>query len=372
VCLLDSGHHCRTSRHQAGDHTSRQQKRAIVRDYAGGSDAIGLFQSLTTLVPLAVLWWLALHFAASHPWVTGLATAGITLFLVRVFALMHECGHGSLFRSRRANRSAGFVFGVISGMPQYVWSQHHDYHHRHNGNWERYRGPLSTLAVDEYLLLSPAQRRRYWLSRHIALAPLGGFVYLILNPRLNWVRGNLALCLHLLRRRPLAAFECRYWKGWSEYRHMTANNLALGCALTAMCLAVGATGLVLGLYVASLSVAGGVGIMLFTVQHNFEDAYATSTAGWDLDQGALAGTSFLVLPPWMNWFTANIGYHHVHHLSAAIPNYRLAACHEDNLHLFAAVPRIRLGQVPAALKCLLWDRASGRIVPLEKARLPEA
>lgn len=319
-------------------------------------------------MPLALLWILAVLLAARHPWLTVLATIGITLFLVRVFALMHECGHGSLFRSQWVNQLAGFVFGVISGMPQYVWSQHHDYHHRHNGNWERYRGPLSTLSVDEYILLSPAQQRRYWLARHIALAPLGGFVYLIFNPRFNWLKGNLALLWHLLRLRPANAFQCCYWKTWTEYRHMTANNIALGCALTAMCMAAG-TGLVMAIYLASLSVAGGIGIMLFTVQHNFEDAYATTTSEWDLDRGAIDGTSFLVLPGWMNWFTANIGYHHVHHLSAAIPNYRLVACHRENHQLFTAVPRIRLSQVPAALKCLLWCRVTRRIIPLRRAVL---
>jgi omega-6 fatty acid desaturase (delta-12 desaturase) len=139
--------------------------------------------------------------------------------------------------------------------------------------------------------------------------------------------------------------------------------MVLCSALVAMCMAFG-TGLVMAIYLTSLSVSGGVGIMLFTVQHNFEDAYATCSADWDIDRGAMAGTSFLVLPGWMNWFTANIGYHHVHHLSAAIPNYRLVACHRENQQLFTAVPRIRLGQVPASLKCLLWDRVSRRIIPL--------
>ena len=147
---------------------------------------------------------------------------------------------------------------------------------------------------------------------------------------------------------------------------MTANNIVLLSSLVALCMLVG-TGLTLTIYTLSLSVAGGVGIMLFTVQHNFEDAYATSTDDWDLDQGAMTGTSFLVLPGWMNWFTANIGYHHVHHLSAAIPNYRLVACHLANQGLFDRVPRIRLSQIPASLKCLLWDRGTGRIVPLSKA-----
>jgi acyl-lipid omega-6 desaturase (Delta-12 desaturase) len=331
---------------------------------------VGALQSLTTLVPLALLWVTAILVAAWSLWLTALATIGITLFLVRVFALMHDCGHGSLFRSSRANQVMGFVFGVISGMPQYVWSQHHDYHHRNNGNWERYRGPLGTLSVDEYVALSPAQRRRYWLARHIALAPLGGFIYLVFNPRFNWLKGNLALLWHLLHGRPPSTFQCRYWKTWKEYRHMTLNNLVLLSALTAMCMAAG-TALVLTIFTLSLSVAGGVGMMLFTVQHNFEDSYAADTADWDLDRGAMAGTSFLVLPRWMNWFTADIGFHHVHHLSAAIPNYHLVACHRENLQLFDAIPRIRFTQVPAALKCLLWDRVSGRIIPLRKAVLAE-
>lgn len=325
-------------------------------------------QTLTTLVPLAMLWVVAIWGAEHSLWLTALATVGITLFLVRVFALMHECGHGSLYRSPSANRLMGFAFGVISGMPQYVWSQHHDYHHRHNGNWERYRGPLATLSVDEYMLLGPSQRRRYWLARHILLAPVGGFLYLILNPRINWLKGNAALLWHLLRGQSIATFQCRYWKTWKEYRHMSANNIVLAGALVAACITVG-TGLALSIYVLSLSVAGGVGIMLFTVQHNFDNAYATSTNGWDLDQGAMTGTSFLVLPGWMNWFTANIGYHHVHHLSAAIPNYRLVACHREYQHLFDSVPRVRLSEVPAALKCLLWDRSSERIIPLSKATL---
>jgi omega-6 fatty acid desaturase (delta-12 desaturase) len=341
-------------------------KRALVREYAGGADLIGAMQSITTLVPLALLWIVAILGAGYSLWLTALATVGITLFLVRVFALMHECGHGSLFRSPWANRAMGFVFGVNSGMPQYVWSQHHDYHHRNNGNWERYRGPLSTLSVDEYSALSPGMRRRYWLARHIAFAPLGGFVYLVFNPRFNWLKGNIALLLNLLRGKPVAAFATRYWKSWKEYRHMTANNIVLLGALTALCLAAG-TALVLTVFIVSLSVAGGVGIMLFTVQHNFEDSYADNNDTWSLDQGAMTGTSFLVLPGWMNWFTANIGFHHVHHLSAAIPNYRLVACHRANLGLFAAIPRIRLSQVPASLKCLLWDRATRRIIPLSKA-----
>ncbi len=110
------------------------------------------------------------------------------------------------------------------------------------------------------------------------------------------------------------------------------------------------------------TLAGGAGLLLFAVQHNFEQSYASGDEGWDYDRGALEGSSFLQLPGWLNWMTANIGYHHVHHLSARIPSYCLVACHDENAALFSQVRRIRLAQVPAALKCILWDTVTQRIV----------
>jgi omega-6 fatty acid desaturase (delta-12 desaturase) len=143
------------------------------------------------------------------------------------------------------------------------------------------------------------------------------------------------------------------------------NNVVLFASWAVMCWAVGAS-LFFPLYVISVSLAGGAGIMLFTVQHNFNQAYAADTEHWDYDQGAMHGTSFLVLPSWLNWFTANIAYHHVHHLSAKIPNYRLAACHAENEALFAEVTRVKLGEIPSALHCLLWDAKAQRIISVHE------
>ncbi len=350
------------------DLSFEQRKRAIARKFGEGSNAIGALQSLNTLLPLVLLWVLALWSFSRHPWLCLLAAVGITMFLVRVFSLLHECGHGALFRSRRLNAALGFVFGVISGMPQYVWSQHHDFHHRTNGNWERYRGPLTTMTVRDFAAMPEQGQRRYRLARQLWLAPLGGFVYLIFNPRFNWLKGNLALLLHLARGRPFADFSTRYWKTWKEYRHMSGNNLVLLSIIALMCINFGAARF-FTLYLIPLSISGGIGIMLFTVQHNFEHAYATDTAHWDIDQGALKGTSFLVLPGWLNWFTAHIGYHHVHHMSAAIPNYRLVQCHRENADLFESVPRLRLKDVPRALRCLLWDEKAERIISFEEFEL---
>jgi omega-6 fatty acid desaturase (delta-12 desaturase) len=337
----------------------RRQKQAIVRAHARPETWRGLGQVATTLIPLGLLWWAAIESVAVSWWLTAAVMTAMSLFYVRVFALLHECGHGSLCRSRWLNRGAGFVFGVLSGMPQYVWSRHHDYHHRTNGDWERYRGPLTTLAVDEYAALSAAQQRSYRRARHLAFAPLGGFVYLIFNPRFNWLRGSLSWFVNRVRGRPTQ--PSRYWKTASEYWHMTANNLVLLGAWALMCWAIDPVHFFV-VYLATVSIAGAGGIILFTVQHNFEHAYASPTAGWCPEAGALEGTSFLILPAWLNWFTANIGYHHVHHISAAIPNYRLVQCHRENEQLFASVPRVRLSQVPAALKCILWDRVAARII----------
>lgn len=348
-------------------------KRTIVHAHARPDDASGLLASALTLLPLAALWVLAVLSAAVSYWLTAVVVVLMSLFLLRVFVLMHECGHGSLFLSPGLNKGFGFAFGVLSGMPQHVWSKHHLFHHATNGNWSRYRGPLNIVAASDYAAMSAGQQRRYRNARSLWLAPLGGFVYLLLNPRLTWLRGSLGLAAHVVRRKILqprvslrahaSTFETPYWNSAAEYRHMGWNNVAL---LTLWLLVGALVGPVLFLAcaVASVSLAGAAGIVLFTVQHNFEHSYASGEEGWDSDRAAVEGTSFLILPPPLNWFTANIAYHHIHHLSARIPFHRLRACHEEYEHLFGDVRRITLAQIPAALKCVLWDTEARRIIPV--------
>ena len=357
----------------------RRHKCALVRRFAKSDDLKGLTQLFTTLVPLVLLWWSAIRCADLSPWLPVVPSLLLVLFLVRAFGLMHECGHGSLFRSPGLNRAVGFLLGVLSGMPQYVWSQHHHYHHTHNGNWDRYRGPYTTLSVDEYAALSRARQRMYRIKCSMAAAPLAGFIYLIFNPRFTWLKGSVGLLIHTLRsklaeprvslRTHAANYRSRHWKSPREYRHMLWNNLVLLAVWACMCSLCGAT-LFFGIYLLSLSIAGGVGIVLFTVQHNFEHAYASDGKHWNRDTGAIQGTSFLVLPRWLNWFTVNIGYHHIHHLAASIPNYRLVECHEEYQHLFSSVPRVKLHEVPRALRCILWDRRAQQIISMTEYRRP--
>jgi acyl-lipid omega-6 desaturase (Delta-12 desaturase) len=322
-------------------------------------------------------WWLAVAGSRVSGWLTVAMVPVISLFTLRVFALMHECGHGSLFRSARLNRIFGFLLGVIAGMPQYVWSQNHSYHHAHNGNWDAYRGPYTTLSVDEYAALSRLGQRFYRLKCSMACAPIAGFIYLIFNPRFTWIKGTLSLLWYVLKSKlaqpaqPLrtlaASYVTRYWKSPKEYRHMSFNNIVLLSVWALMCFAVG-TALFFAIYVTSLSLAGAGGIVLFTVQHNFKHSYASDAKRWDYDTGAIEGTSFLVLPAWLNWFTANIGYHHVHHLSSRIPNYCLIKCHDEYRHLFTEVTRVKLVHVHASLKCILWDTRAQQIISVEEYR----
>jgi omega-6 fatty acid desaturase (delta-12 desaturase) len=354
----------------SSDHVKDQQ-RTIVRRHSHSSNVKGATQVLTTLACLALAWAMALTAARVSDVATVAATLLIVLFTLRVFALMHECGHGSLFRSQRLNRAGGFALGVVSGMPQYVWSQHHNYHHAHNGNWERYRGPYTTPSLDEYSAMSAARQRLYRCKCSLAAAPLVGFIYLIFNPRFTWLKGSIGLLIHVLKAKAMQpdvplrhharAYQTRYWASNREYRHMLWNNVVLLILWTGMSWAFGAA-LFFKIYLISVSLAGGAGVVLFTVQHNFEHAYASNSRDWDYTSGALQGTSFLILPAWLNWFTVDIAYHHIHHLSARIPNYCLAECHHEYEHLFADVTRVKLSQLHAALKCILWDARAERII----------
>jgi omega-6 fatty acid desaturase (delta-12 desaturase) len=355
----------------------KQQKRTIVRRHAQSDDVKGLTQVLMALASLALLWWVAVLSVGVSCWLTVAVVLLISLFSLRVFVLMHECGHGSLFRTQRLNRAFGFLLGVVSGMPQYVWSLHHSYHHAHNGNWEKYRGLYTTLSVDEYAAMTGMQQRMYRHKCSIAFAPFAGLIYVIFNPRFTWLKGSIGLVSHIVKRKVAqphlsmkahaASFETRYWRSDKEYWQMFWNNVLLLSAWVLMCWAIG-TVLFFSIYLVSASLAGGAGVILFTVQHNFKHSYASDGRHWDYDTGAIEGTSFLILPRWLHWFTANIAYHHIHHLSAKIPNYRLVRCHNEYQYLFSDVTRLKLAQIPQALKYILWDTRAQRIISVAEYR----
>ena len=355
--------------------TLKSQKNALIAEYAIRNNLKALMQTTTTILPYFVLFYLAIESLKISYWLSAGLTLLLTLFVIRVFVMLHDCGHNCLYEKPRENKIVGFIFGVLCGVPQYVWSKHHDYHHATNGNWNKYRGPLAVLSVDQYSELSDKGKRSYANSRNLRLAPMAGFLYFIFNPRFTWLKGSIEFFIFFFKKKLTniskpateinAEFETKYWNTWQEYRHMTANNMVL---LSVWALASNYFGVIefFSIYIIALSLAGAIGIVLFTVQHNFEESYAAGDEDWDYFIAALDGTSFLQLPKFMNWFTADIAFHHIHHLSARIPNYNLVKCHEKYHHLFDRVRRIKLSEIPNAFKFIIWDNHTNKIISVEQ------
>jgi omega-6 fatty acid desaturase (delta-12 desaturase) len=344
----------------------------LIEKYAGRSDMKAAIQCLNTLVPYFLLFYFAMQSLTSFSWaVSAILIFVLSLFIVRIFMLMHDCGHKSLFKTQWLNTVWGFITGVLVGMPQYVWSQHHNYHHSTNGNWEKYRGPLNILSVAEYEKLPPGKQKFYSRSRNILLAPLGAFMYFIFNPRVNWVLGSIKFLFDVLGNKInnpgtllktlISEQKSRFWKSGMEYLHMTLNNIALLSIWGAASWYFGAATF-FTIYIVSLSLAGAAGIIVFTTQHNFEGSYASNSKEWDYYLGAQKGSSFFTFPKVINWFGADIAYHHIHHLSARIPNYNLARCHREYASMFEEVTRLRLRDIPKSFKFILWDEKGQRII----------
>lgn len=353
----------------------KQKKQDLITQYAVRHNGFALYQVLSTIFPYCLFFYLAIVTQTISYWLTALCIGVLILFIMRVFMMMHDAGHGCLFVKPWQNRIVGFIMGVLCGVPEYVWSKHHAYHHATNGNWSKYRGPLAVLSSEEYAKLSKKKQKSYVNSRNILLAPFAGFMYFIFSPRFTWIKGSLqfvVFCVKSKLKQPqidinkiASQFETGYWANWKEYRHMAANNVVLFSLLIVGCWLFGATPFLV-VYFIALSLAGALGIILFTVQHNFEGSYAVGDDGWDYNTAAIEGTSYFDLPRILHWFTADIGYHHVHHLSARIPNYKLRECHEEYQDLFKDVPTIRLHDVLKSFKYILWDEASGRLMTIDE------
>lgn len=354
----------------------KKKWRILLAPYTNKSNATAYFQLISTSALYALAWYsyslaiqISLFFAIPYALI-------VSFLILRFFVLMHDCGHGSLFDSPKLNKTFGLLLGVITGMPQYVWSKHHAYHHTTNGDWQKYKGPLSIVTTEEYQAFNPKQKRLYRLVRNPFLfVPIGGFLYVLFNPRFNWLVGSIKLfalvikqCFTQSPKTALATLKLapsKKWKSAKEFRHMTYNNLLLLGFWFLMIQALGAFHFFL-LYVTSLSLAGGLGILFFTVQHNFEHSYASDTENVDYFKAALEGTSYLKLPSLLNWFTADIAYHHIHHLSTAVPNYQLKKCHRNLKGEFTMVKRISLSEIPQSIEYILWDKSSSRLVTIKE------
>ncbi len=319
-------------------------KKAVAR-FQAPCPRRALWQVANTLLPYAALWG-AMYWSLSVSYWLTLGLAAITgLLLVRVFIIFHDCGHGSFFKSRRANDILGFITGMLTFTPYGHWTWQHAVHHQTSGDLDRRgEGDIWTLTVDEYLKASKWTRFTYRLARNpfmmFVVAPLGMFYIYQRFPapgakgkdRRSVMRMNLALAA--------MAGGLMWLMGWKEY---------------------------LMIQVPVTLVAGAAGIWMFYVQHQFEDVYWERREDWDYTTAALEGSSFYKLPKILQWFTGNIGFHHIHHLSSRIPNYNLERCHHSHPMFYNTKP-ITLRE---SLKCAnlrLYDEESRRLVGYRRLR----
>jgi acyl-lipid omega-6 desaturase (Delta-12 desaturase) len=352
---------------------SRRVRRSdfILTPYCRSDDRIAAWQLVNTVVPYLLLWALVMRLlAAGHPWLCAPLLVVMVLFSGRCFSLMHDCGHRSLFRTAWMNRGAGFLLGVINAIPQHPWSEGHAYHHRHNGNWELYRGPSALISVDEFLNLSAGQQRFYQFLRHPLMLFPGGFFYLVIKPRVALLLGSVDALRHAARtwrqnpRTPfnklLSTHTSKHWYSTSQFVDLLLNNICVISGWVLLSHWLGA-GRFWSVYSIVMACSAALFICIFFVQHNFETSYAHRTEGWSGLTGALDGTSLLLLPPILNWFTADIGFHNIHHLCETIPNYRLRACHERNAELLKHAQVLHIRDIPDCFKFVLWDRNRDRL-----------
>ena len=290
------------------------------------------WQLINSFVPYVLLWVAMVYVLAVSYWLMlplALLAAG---FLARIFIIFHDCGHGSFFKSQRANNAIGTISGLLNLTPYRHWRWQHAIHHGTAGDLDRRgSGDIWTLTVQEYLQSSPWKRLAYRLARNplvlFAIAPLYVFV----------VHHRFAVAEAPKRER--------------QSVHRT-NWMLLGIAV-GMSSIIGLKQFLL-IQITVSAFAGAAGLWLFYVQHQFQGAYWARTDKWNYTDAALKGSSFYKLPKVLQWFTGNIGFHHIHHLSPRIPNYHLQRCHEAD-PFFKGIKPVTLITSLESIKFRLWD-----------------
>jgi omega-6 fatty acid desaturase (delta-12 desaturase) len=328
----------------------RADLRALTHSLAGYREpnhTRSVFEILITVVPFVLLWlsmWWSLHIGYGLSLLLAVPASG---FLVRLFMIQHDCGHGSFFRQRLVNDWVGRVIGVITLTPYDFWRRTHGIHHATSGNLDRRGiGDVDTLTVREYLALSRRRRLAYRLYRHpVVMFGIGPAYLFILRQRLPF--GLMA-------------------DGWMPWVSTMATNGAIALVVAGMMWWIG-IGPFLLVHLPIALFGGAAGVWLFYVQHQFEHTSWSDNKNWSFSSAALYGSSHYDLPVVLRWFTANIGVHHVHHLCSRIPFYRLPLVLRQRPDL-ADVGRLTLGQSLACIRLVLWDEAAGRLITFGELR----
>jgi acyl-lipid omega-6 desaturase (Delta-12 desaturase) len=319
----------------------------ILARYRVSSPVRSIVELAITAGPFVLLWVLMWATLDLGYWLCLLLALPAAGFLVRLFMIQHDCGHGAFFRHRLANDWVGRLIGVLTLTPYDFWRRTHAIHHATSGNLDRRgAGDIDTLTVDEYLARSRWGRLRYRVYRHpIIMFGIGPVFLFILRYRLpvGHMRG-----------------------GWEPWLSTMATNVAIA-ALVATMIWLTSFGAFLLVHLPIMLLAGSIGVWLFYVQHQFEDTVWAHDRAWDLHKAALHGSSYYDLPHVLRWFTANIGAHHIHHLCSRIPCYRLPLVLRDYPEL-SGIGRLTLVQSFRCVRLVLWDEGQRRLISFREVR----
>ena len=304
------------------------------------------FELGVTVGPFVALWAVAWWAMSISPWLALAIAVANAAFLLRLFCIQHDCGHGSFFKSRTTSDWVGRVLGVLTLTPYDVWRRSHSIHHSSSGNLgKRGIGDIHTMTVAEYKAASWFERLQYRLYRNpIILFGLGpGYIFFLQN------------------RLPVGLMEsAKYWVS------AMATNAAILVALTVIWYFGGLMPILL-IFLPTTLLAATAGMWLFYVQHQFEDAHWNEDEEWEMHEAALHGSSHYVMPRPLQWLSANIGIHHVHHLYSRIPFYRLPEVLRDHAVL-ADSNKLTIRESLACARLHLWDDDSKQLMSFKQAR----
>jgi acyl-lipid omega-6 desaturase (Delta-12 desaturase) len=319
----------------------------IISRYNKPDNLKSWWQLINSVGAYLLMWGLMIWSLRHSYWITLALAIPAAGFLVRTFIIFHDCGHGSFFSSKLKNTITGVIAGLLVFTPYHRWHRDHQIHHRTVGNLEkRGVGDVMTLTVEEYQQLNGWQRFIYRLYRHpvflFGIAPMLLFVVLYRLPK--------------------------KYMSLKDHVYVQLTNLALVGMVVMMGLVIGWKEYLM-IQLPVLYIATVHGVWLFYVQHQYRHVIWSDSTSWDYKTMALSGSSFFKLPGVLNWFTGNIGYHHIHHLSPVIPNYNLKKCNDENT-LFRDVKPVTFWSAFESLILRLWDEKRGMLISFrERQRL---
>jgi len=311
---------------------------SLTAKYQSSDTRRSMWQVANSVIPFLVMWYVMYRSLEVGFWLTLLLAIPTGGFMTRMFIIFHDCGHGSFFKSNRANEIVGYLTGILTWTPYYYWRHNHAVHHATAGDLDRRgKGDVYTMTVAEYAAAPWWKRTGYRIFRNPLILFTVGAMGVFMVAHRFWLPGTAA----------------------RERNSVIITDIALALIIATLTGIIGWQAFLM-VQLPIMFFVCSAGVWLFYVQHNFDATYWTRHDQWDFFNAGMKGSSFYKLPRLLQWFTGNIGFHHIHHLSPKIPNYKLPECYKEN-ELF----HVRPLTIPLSLKSLryrLWDEEQKMLV----------